>query len=253
MKVQTLVLGDYGATSTFRLYRFPMPASPPLTSSSSSSTSPSTLGIKQDHAAVYYYCLEDLERLSILSPTSSLRHINTFQLYRDCPSAFCKNANNGYTYANTQVLYDLAILFKSSLLTDLCQLTEYTPLDEQYSILQRIPKLDTRKLLHQQKQQSVSLLSSIGNNIHMHLVEQVLNPVRLDGQEWFLQPWIQQQQCQQSKPLIIRLSPPQEDHQPESDVPSTSTDDVIHTKAIILIVTTPVSTQTWASCTPFIY
>ncbi|CAO3592683.1 unnamed protein product [Absidia cylindrospora] len=233
MKVQALVLGDYGATSTFRLYRFPMPASPPLTSSPSScssSTSPPTFGSKPDHAAVYYYCLEDLERLSILTPISSLRHINTFKLYRDYPSAFCKNANNGYTYANTQVLYDLASLFKCSLLMDLCQLTEFTPIDQQYSVLRRIPQLDTRKLLHQQNQQSVSLLSSIGNNIHMHLVEQVLNPVRLDGQEWFLQPWIQQQKYQQRKPLIIRLSPPQEDHQHESDLSTISTNEVIHAK-----------------------
>jgi hypothetical protein len=226
MKVQALILGDYG-TTTFRLYRFPMPASPPLTSSS---TSPPLLGTKQDNAAMYYYCLEDLERLAILTPPSSLRHINTVQLYRDYPSAFCKNALNGHTYANTQVLYDLATRFKSALLADLCQLTEHTPIEQQCSILQRIPQLDIRKLLlHQQKQQSVPSLSSIGNNIHVHLVEQVLNPVRLDGQEWFLQPWIQQQQkqeYQQNEPLIIRLSPPQENHQSDTDISNTDSNDV---------------------------
>ncbi|ORZ20540.1 hypothetical protein BCR42DRAFT_209545 [Absidia repens] len=88
MKVQALVLGKYDTTATFRLYRFPVSVSPPL--NSPISTSPTMTEAKLDRNAMYYYCLEDLERLAILSPASTFRHVNTVQLYRDNPSAFCK-------------------------------------------------------------------------------------------------------------------------------------------------------------------
>ncbi|SAM09197.1 hypothetical protein [Absidia glauca] len=235
MKVQALVLGEYDATFTFRLYRFPLPVSPHLSAHPSRSPLSTSNGFQPHHQAMYYYCLEDLERLGVATPVSSFRHVKTARLYHDYPSGFCKNANDGYTYVNTQTLSDLATCFKSSLLMDLCQLTEHTPLDQQLSLLRSIPSLDLTKTmeysngLHQQAAMSSATpsstsLSPINNSRRVHLVEQVLNPVRLDGQEWFLQPWIHD--YQRTPPLMIRLSPPPHDDDRErtsQDKPAIST------------------------------
>ncbi|CAO3592105.1 unnamed protein product [Absidia cylindrospora] len=142
------------------------------------------------------------------------------QLYRDHPSAFCKNVIDGYTYANTQVLYELASCFKANLLMNLCQLTEHTPMIERYSLLQRIPLLDITSIVTSSTPSPS--LPRFSNDLHVQLVEHVLHPVRLDGQEWFLQPWIQQYQQHQ------RLSPPQEKqhHSPPFALPDVSVTDM---------------------------
>jgi hypothetical protein len=223
MKVQALFLGEYETSSPFYLYRIPMAASPPLTSPSANSVSPT---IKQDYSAIYYYCLEDLERLGLAAP-ASFQHKNTATLYLDNPSAFCKNAENGYTYVNTHVLYELAALFKSSLLMDLCRLTVHTPNEKRCSLLERITLLRTTSI-PMDPQTPSSLWSSSNDNGFIssgQLVKQVLHPVRLDGQEWFLQPWIkhsqqhQRQPQQHQQPLMIRLSPPEEEEQQDQCPP----------------------------------
>lgn len=59
MKIRTLVLGEYGSPPTpFRLYMFPMPLTPPLTSSISSASA-SLLREQQAH----FLCLEDVVNL----------------------------------------------------------------------------------------------------------------------------------------------------------------------------------------------
>ncbi|KAI8093647.1 uncharacterized protein BX664DRAFT_111787 [Halteromyces radiatus] len=151
MKVQALYLGDLYTDTPFLLYRFPVPLTPPVTSSS----------------GIYYYCLEDLEQLGIIS-----RHVNLMTLYQKHPTGFFKK-QDGRHYTSTQVLIELGHLMKSKILLDLCQITEHLCQEDLQLILQPLPVLTTTLLL----------------------VEHEFTPVRLDGQEWFLKP------CYPSVPL----------------------------------------------------
>ncbi|ORX62285.1 hypothetical protein DM01DRAFT_1298938 [Hesseltinella vesiculosa] len=150
MKVQTLILGEFlqhEKKTAFRLYRFPMPLSPPL-----HQTDPSN--------ALYYYSLHDLDQLDLLP----CQHASLPRYYRDYPSTFCKD-NQGQVFASTKVLGFLAKEMGWHLLFDLCHATEHSSASTWTSLLTRIDKL-----------------TSISPSLQ--LVEQDLNPLRLTGQEF---------------------------------------------------------------------
>ncbi|KAI8071033.1 hypothetical protein BC940DRAFT_295076 [Gongronella butleri] len=175
MKIQALILGQYypadARQRTFQLFRFPVPLSPPL-----QQVNPSD--------ALYYYCLNQLDQLGVLS----LRHASLEQLYRDFPSTFCKDAH-GQLYASTRVLVKLP--HASDLLVDLCYATEHTSATKWAALLDRIDMLSR-------------------TNAHsITVVDKDLTPMRLQGHELFFSRTT-------STAPVTRLSPPH-------DLPTTKT------------------------------
>ncbi|KAI9319359.1 hypothetical protein BX666DRAFT_2025660 [Dichotomocladium elegans] len=139
MKIQTLVMGDYGSPPVrFCLYLFPTPLTPPLSTTPEQQTQPQLQ--RQHHRYDHHHhqdkkhpdtsnsrflCLEDLEILFFRhndDAGAAKRELD--KVYYEHPSWFCTDQAGGRSYVMTRAAAHVANQLAIDTLADLCSFTE---------------------------------------------------------------------------------------------------------------------------------